>query len=184
LAGRETLTEDLMKVQTLRDSSALDDRSTAIIACAFLEDALEEAIAVRLPGLTVFLRKKMFSPSAGSAGNMSAKIDLAEALRAVGPNAATDLRTMATIRNKFAHTMRADTFDAEQVRGLAENLRRVEEVGAENPSMPSGDQMIRTSLMEWDDRSRRGRFVYTAVVLTTSLYNASIDAGFGLCGAD
>jgi len=173
-----------MKVQALRYSSALDDRSTAIIACAFVEDALEEAIAVRLPGLTPGLRKKMFSPSGGAAGNMSAKIDLAEALRAVGQSAAIDLRTMASIRNKFAHMMRADKFDSEQVRGLTENLRRIEEVGAEHPRMPDGDQMMRSALMEWDDRSPRGRFVYTAVVLTTSIYNASVDAGFGLCGAD
>lgn len=48
--------------------------------------------------------------------------------------------------------------------------------------MPSGPQMTQPD--GWDDRNSRGRFISSAVVLDTAIYNAAVHAGFGLLGAD
>lgn len=180
---REQLAAHLTELFAYTQKPDFDDRLIAISCCAYLETVLEEAIVVRLPGLSAGLRASMFAPGRGAAGSLGAKIDFAEAVRAVGPDAAKDLRIMAKIRNKFAHRLDAPTFDAEQVRDLVLNLKRLDEVDLPEP-IGVGPGGLRHSFMKWEDRSLRGRFVYSASVLMGSIFNASIDAGFGLACAE
>jgi hypothetical protein len=50
--------------------------------------------------------------------------------------------------------------------------------------LPRGPDMMSNSLLQWNDHTPRGRFIYSALVLRTGIYTASVDAGFGLLGID
>lgn len=171
--------EDLLLVQELSTDYRYDDRLVAIICCAHLEDTLEEALAARLPCLDQTLREKIFAAGRGIAGALVPKIDLAEAIGVIGPNAATDLRTIAKIRNAFAHKLRVTSFEANEVRDLTMNLKRID--GKDKPvPIPEDGVASQHVLPNWPDKSLRGRFVYSALVLTLGIFNISINPSWGL----
>ncbi|MFS2108512.1 hypothetical protein ACCC88_02405 [Sphingomonas sp. Sphisp140] len=161
----ERLDEDLKHLIEMARNKATEHRVLAIVCCAFIEDALTGVISVRLPGITPELKARMFG-SEKSAGPLSAvvsKIDFAQALGALTPGAAEELRLIAQIRNRFAHRIRVASFEDSPVRDLVVKLDMEEKLvgflkahGAERPSAPFG-------------QSLSGQFVFTAARLAQGL---------------
>lgn len=96
------------------------DRAAAIVATAFLEEQLTEAIKLMLvdePKIT----KSLFKGS-GALAALSTKIDLGFLLRMYGRRSHRQLVTIKDIRNKFAHGARPVTFKSEGIAALCNNL--------------------------------------------------------------
>jgi hypothetical protein len=80
-------------------------RGSVIVACAFIEDQLEELVKSRL---IVCEKKKdyLFDGTNAPIGSMSAKIDLAFRTGCIGANNRESLHILRKLRNDFAHLSR------------------------------------------------------------------------------
>ena len=108
----------------LAEIAEQSDRGAAIIAFAFLDDVLTEALQSRLhrykhKGEDV--SKFMFT-GAGPLATFSARRRLALMLGIVGPETYDDLERLAQIRNAFAHTRSRLTFESQRIKNLCEAL--------------------------------------------------------------
>jgi DNA-binding MltR family transcriptional regulator len=100
-----------------------NDRSAAIIAASALEDALEELLlATMRPELSKDERARLFEGDA-PLSTFSSKIRIAYAIGAVGRRRRNDLDYFREIRNAFAHTIKAITFETPEVAALCSLLK-------------------------------------------------------------
>ena len=133
------------------------DRGTALVAAAWLDDAVKECL------------RAMFRPDQrvvdellqgdGPLGSFSSRIKLAYLLDLIDPAARADLDRIRGIRNDFAHRRDDLRFSTPSIRDRCRQLR-----GA--AACKAGG---------WDLRSPKQRFVATAYFLTQYLLDATKD---------
>ena len=97
------------------------DRAAVILGAANFEDWLRETIMLSFVRLSKVLRNRIFE-NYGPLSTFSAKIDLAFALGIFDEKTRKNLHVIRKIRNAFAHSSKAITFDdatlASMCRGL------------------------------------------------------------------
>lgn len=94
-------------------------RGAAMVAGALIDDVLLGAIKYRLKNLSD--ANELFDPDR-PLGTFSARIKIAFALGIFGPKTRHDLDTFRRIRNAFAHTRRAVTFDIPEIAALCQSF--------------------------------------------------------------
>ena len=100
------------------------DRGAAIVAFAFLDDVLTEALQSRLHNYKhrgEDVSKFMFQ-GAGPLATFSARRRLALMLGIIGPKTYDDLARLAQVRNEFAHGRLRRTFKSQKIRDLCKAL--------------------------------------------------------------
>ena len=143
---------------------AENHRTVAIIAGAYMEDYVGRALRLRMPGLNSAEKQKLFDPS-GALGTVSARIEIAKALRIIDSDTKADLITIARIRNRFAHNIHIENFDHEDVAPLCEKLRGGKDIIAgrlANPHLVIDPQPTLTN---------RERFYWATTVRGMALHN-------------
>lgn len=101
------------------------DRSVALIAGAFLEQRLEEAIKALLVKNT-HVENQMFKGK-GPLATFSAKIDIGLLLGLYEERTAKVLHNVRKVRNEFAHKLGRATFETQNIRALCNNFAPVRE---------------------------------------------------------
>ncbi|PSJ36558.1 DUF4145 domain-containing protein [Allosphingosinicella deserti] len=96
------------------------DREIALVCASVLEQALEVALLTRFPGVTNELERQLFSDSGAPLGSLSSKITLARALGIIGERAKGDLNAVRSVRNAFAHSRLALTFETPEISAACE----------------------------------------------------------------
>jgi hypothetical protein len=97
-----------------------DDRSTAIVAGAALEDCLEDAIKQQLVNNKALFNS--FFKGMGPLATFAAKINMAVLLGIFDEESARPLHTIRRIRNDFAHSTRPLDFSSQHIAALCQNL--------------------------------------------------------------
>ena len=168
---RPQLEADMAHVWEMAHRDAEDDRTLAIVATAFLEDVLAEAIAVRLPVLDGEVRKTLFDPQRNAPlSNYASKVHMARAMFVVDGVPYEDLKLIGRIRNQFALNVRVTSFEHDKV------LPSIRKLKAQAHLPGTVLQKVTGAL----DITPRGRFAYSVAVLANGLVNCAItDAGFG-----
>jgi DNA-binding MltR family transcriptional regulator len=87
-----------------------NERAGAIVAVAFLEDVLSDAISTRFRPLTEGARKLVFETGGAPLSSLSAKIHIAYALGLISSAAREDLLKLKAVRNLFAHEREVRSF--------------------------------------------------------------------------
>ncbi|MGO8867024.1 MAG: hypothetical protein ACLQME_11030 [Alphaproteobacteria bacterium] len=130
-------------------------RAAAIAATALVEDALRWCLCgFLIPG---FDEAELFDEPRAPLRSFHAKIEKGHALGIYGQVTRNDLHTMKEIRNAFAHSPRAVTFETPNIREHCLALSYVD-VSRAKVSMPSSDT------------DARGKFVTTARLLLIDLH--------------
>jgi hypothetical protein len=106
--------------QAFVDIESSPDRAVGIVAAAFVEDRIAEAIKSRLHQDTALLDDTF--RSSGPLGSFAAKIDMAFLMGLYSKDTWKDLGAIRKIRNEFAHNVLADSFEAGRVRDWANSL--------------------------------------------------------------
>lgn len=101
------------------------DRSVGLIAGAFLEQRLEEAIKALLVKNTD-VENQMFKGK-GPLATFSAKIDMGLLLGLYDERTAKVLHNVRRVRNEFAHKLGRATFETQNIRALCNNFAAVKE---------------------------------------------------------
>jgi hypothetical protein len=145
-------------------TDAAEARTVAIVCCAYVEDALVEAISFRLPGANAALRSRLFGDG-GPLSTVGAKIDMGRALDIIGGEERRLLIQIARTRNRFAHQIDVDSFDHPDVAILLDD-------------MPLGEHKLREyneSFLGADAKesaqTRRERFTCISLLLCMGLHN-------------
>ena len=97
------------------------DRAAAILASAYIEDRLRDAIMRKFTTINKELRDKVFT-GYGPLSTFSAKIDIACALGLYDQKTRKKLHHVKTIRNKFAHAPTPIEFDQKDIADLCRKL--------------------------------------------------------------
>jgi hypothetical protein len=105
----------------LHEMDSPDNRTSAIVAAAFIENNLALAILARFRQLHLNEQKEIFE-NRGVLADFTCKIDIAFALDVYGPLVRDDLHRIRTIRNKFANYLEVRDFDHPEVASLCDNL--------------------------------------------------------------
>lgn len=92
-----------------------------MVAVAAMEQTLQWALEMSMPGLTKPLAKRLFT-GLGPLSHFSSKIDLAVAMALIDRDLARDLHTLRKIRNEFAHSTTELHHDDEPVATLLQKL--------------------------------------------------------------
>lgn len=100
----------------LREIMQQTDRGAALIAVAYLEERLTDAIKARL--IRDEKLEGRFFKGAGPLASFSAKIDLGFMLGIYENDIQRILHTLRRIRNEFAHRTEPLDFSAQRIRGL------------------------------------------------------------------
>jgi hypothetical protein len=173
---RPKLEAEMSQVVAMARGTSEDDRTLAIVATAFLDSVLTQAIIVRLPVWDDKVWKTLLSPDTNTPlGTYTSKVHMARALHIVEGIAYEDLLLVGKIRNKFAHIVGVTSFDNEAVTKYLRRLKSQTSVmaWAKENAIPLYDP-------QQFDTSSRGRFAYSVVKLSSGLLSCSItDAGFG-----
>jgi hypothetical protein len=135
-----------------------NDRVTAIVGAALVEDRLETAIKVLLHEHDK-LTPRMFSGT-GPLASFATQANLGFLLGIYRENIWANLSRMARIRNVFAHELEVNTFDHDQVKDLMNNLDVVENLS----DCPSRWRQVIIDKFQ-PAASPRQRFIDTAKVL-------------------
>jgi hypothetical protein len=133
-----------------------NDRGAAILACTFVENALETAVSRRFPGVA-----KVFSrlfEDGGPLEAFDAKLLLAQALEIYGNLTASNMNVIKHVRNTFAHSSIPILFSATEVAAACNTLTLL----SPNP------QRYREAL---PFSSPREKFTTTCEVTGTALLN-------------
>jgi hypothetical protein len=143
------------------DLAALDEAATgsprlaAIVATALVEDALRWCLCGYFPTLD---EGELFDKEGAPLSSFHAKIVIGHALGIYGEVTRDDLRRMKLIRNAFAHSPRAITFNTSEIRETCLTLSYVNVIQTQTygPSPPDTDP--------------RGKFLSTARLLIIALH--------------
>jgi len=115
-------TDDFSAVWKEMDEAA--PRAAAIMAGAFVEDALQWAIEGFFDrGLTSEEKIRVFEGGGAPLGSFYSKIVIGHALGLYGPIVRSDLHIIRQIRNAFAHSPRSVTFEMPEIVSECEKFR-------------------------------------------------------------
>lgn len=167
--------------KALREIAAAPDRSAAIVGVAFLETDLRNAIEARLENNEDLLNK-MFKPT-GPLGPFETKANLGFLLKIYNAGILADLRDLAWIRNRFAHSREPIEFGSRDIRLKCESLRTVR--ADPYPTIPGRGlpDAMRTPPKMAADAKPRERFTLTIQLITIALWAASYDRIYSKEGA-
>ena len=98
-------------------------RSAALLGAAHVDNTLEHELRRDFIALPVEEYEKLFRPGSGPLSSTEAKIHLAYCLGAFGEITRNDLVRIVKIRNLFAHSAHAITFDTMTIRNLCFELK-------------------------------------------------------------
>jgi hypothetical protein len=115
LPSKPAFDEVIAMKRSLADES---ERGSALVALAFIEDSLSHAIRARLPGSDASV-SSLFT---GPLRSLKPKLALALALDVITLQLATEIRLLAEIRNRFAHTRKPLSFEEPSVATLCGSL--------------------------------------------------------------
>jgi len=96
------------------------DRAAGILACAYLEDQLADAIKADLADESQVIRR-VFT-GYGPLATFSSKIDMALLLNIIDRKGHKELTTLRKIRNYFAHGTTMVTFKEQRIKDLCDHL--------------------------------------------------------------
>lgn len=138
---RGTSKPELAELVDLKKRLAAESpRGSAVIAMAFVEDSLGHAVRSHLSG-PLTATDALFERVLRS---LDAKVALALALGFVGPIIAEEIRTLAKVRNLFAHIRNDVFFDDPAIIKLCRSLRYAKACAkAKEPGRPARE------LFEW-----------------------------------
>ncbi|MFN3931828.1 MAG: MltR family transcriptional regulator [Brevundimonas sp.] len=106
------------------------DLEAVIISVSLIENALERTIRDRFRELSQPEVDDLFSGT-GALSSLSAKIHIGYAIGILGKKAKHDLLAMKDIRNAFAHSAKAISFDTPEVAQKCAGVHHIKEVGSE-----------------------------------------------------
>jgi hypothetical protein len=106
---REKLTQSELKLAYDEIDNQTSHRAAAILAAAFVEDAIRFALKAEFQALTDAECNQIFGTS------FSRVIDLGHAVGLYGKEAKSDLHVIRIVRNVFAHAMKPIDFDTPQI---------------------------------------------------------------------
>jgi DNA-binding MltR family transcriptional regulator len=159
------------------------DRAAGLVAGAIVERRLEEAIRSRFSIDDPEVSKELFHPS-GPIGPFRVKIDLAYSLGIVSDVAHKDLSNLKDIRNRFAHNLTLDSFEAQSIRDRCNNLILIDRHVGPIPSMEDSGSELSSStaprpslyriLPDYKQRIGDPRFRY---VMTAQIFNFLLGMG-------
>ncbi|MCE5361458.1 MAG: hypothetical protein JJ714_10925 [Acidithiobacillus sp.] len=156
----------------LRDGSA--DRSVALVVAACVEEVLRQVLESRLVSLPKEEERKLFDEPGGPFHNFYSKILTGFALGLYGPITKGDLDIIRTIRNSFAHSMKALRFDSPEIEKQCNDLRFLKWI-SEIPKPGIELQKAQESLPP----TPKGRFLTTAGLLAWKLHNTFLPSDPG-----
>lgn len=165
-----TLRDD--EVDSIKELYAGSDRGAAIIAATVVEVRLTDAIKERFVR-DVGIENGMFR-SSGPLGSFSAKIKLSRLLGICSEEAYRDLENMKNIRNRFAHYLDVQDFEAQRIRDLCKNFRMIDKCvwEAQTGELPNPFGMNSIMGIEGRDekfKSAKWRYLITAMLFSGSL---------------
>lgn len=160
--------EEIAAVHELEGAS---DRSSAIVAAAFIETRLEHIIRVRLadePSIVEGLLRV-----SGPLGSFSTKVDLALLIGVISKEAHKDLVVFKNIRYEFAHKLGSQSFEMQKIKNLCDNFKLIETM-----INPIGDETWRNNnsfiiqMQGYPEclESPRGRFLTAARLFNLMLH--------------
>jgi hypothetical protein len=158
---------------------AESERSIGILAFTFIESQIRDMFVQQLRPAVDKDTKKIIGHT-GILDTVGKQINMLGALGWIRPETAADLRLLAKIRNRFAHTHRALKFDDHKIQGLFSSLTKHEERYAELGFDGDFPGVILQT---------RHKFLLRAIGTLYSLYYeltlmpSSIRAGYGPTGA-
>ncbi len=146
------------------------DRGVALLSAAYVDAFLEKAVKSRLCDMAVpkgsTLFDRLFQSANPPLGSFSAKIDLAFAMKVIGPHTYHDLHIMRGVRNDFAHDL---DFDNPR-KGLSFEERSISD-RCNNLWLPKNYiHMVNANLAEETIQTQRldhprGQYVYSALTI-------------------
>ena len=107
------------------------DRAAAILAAAYFEERLCDAIMRKFTTINKDLREKIFT-GYGPLSTFSAKIDIARALGIYDQKTYNALHKIKKIRNMFAHASTPIEFNQQEIADLCRNLTSKPPLKSEN----------------------------------------------------
>jgi len=146
----------------LQDVAGDNDRSAAITLATLVDDGLGLSIKARLIPMSNTFLDRLYSEE-GPLGSFNKKIHMGFALGLYGQQTCSDLHITRRIRNRFAHTFDASTFDDEKIALLCKRLRTPDIL----------DQDIKTITPRFSEE--KTRYFVTMVLIWTNL-NATHDS--------
>lgn len=99
------------------------DRTVAVVSVAYIEDALEFALAERLNLRSESPQYKSVFSDRGPLESASSKARMGWALEIFGDQTRSELTAIAEVRNKLAHGLHERSFDAPHISKLCLKLR-------------------------------------------------------------
>lgn len=141
-----------------------DARVVAIVGVSYIETYMAEALRKKLKALTPDLDQRLFE-GFGPLATAKSRLLLLEAWGTVSARTSRDISTLLKIRNLFAHNVRIDSFDQEDVAKLCRRLSD-EGVGLTDPLAPKET----SGAWQWL-QTPRGRFVMTAANIQMGIHN-------------
>jgi hypothetical protein len=162
-------TDEPLLYAVIKEIETSSDRTAAIVAAAFVEDRLTTALRRRFRQDEEVLNE-MFRETGGPLSAFGVKSNLAYLLGMFSGQAASDLKYMQKIRNKFAHNVEIDSFSIAPVNNWAMNLTLVDFYNVEiiTGTLENGEP-IKLSLINESNKpalkTPRGRFIITCQCL-------------------
>jgi hypothetical protein len=95
-------------------------RATAVVGGAFVEEHLTHVLKSRMVK-DAKVAHEMFAPGR-ACGDFGAKVNLGYLIRLYSKRAHKELTTIRLIRNHFAHQIKLNSFDRDDIRDLCQNL--------------------------------------------------------------
>jgi hypothetical protein len=95
-------------------------RAAAVVGCAIVEEHLTHVLKSRMVK-DAKVADEMFAPGR-TFGDFGAKVDLGYLLGLYSKPAYKELTTIKRIRNAFAHQLKLNSFDRDDIRDLCQNL--------------------------------------------------------------
>ncbi|KQQ85855.1 hypothetical protein [Aureimonas sp. Leaf324] len=121
----------MMRMQEAADRSfSYDDRGMVISYCAYIEETLEEVILRRL--VDCKQARDLLQKPGGAISEFYARARMARALGCIDDQDLADLKIMASIRNKAAHSWQPFDFEERPISDMARNMSQARYLVPEN----------------------------------------------------
>jgi hypothetical protein len=149
-------------IRVITELNEQTDRGLAVLAGAYLEWKLREAIKSRLPLWDDVADQLFGTADSKGALTLGLQAKIAHCLGLIGPICQRDIEDIAEVRNRFAHRLLVSDFESEKVRAKCLGLKAITHLA------PA--EMI--SDLKLDERPR-ARFLFTIQFLGLSITAAA-----------
>ena len=148
----------------LHEFQAETDRGTTVVAASYLDDLLASMLRRR------FIEQAKIVDTLldfqGPLGTFSSRIDLTYCLGLIREDQYKDLSIVRRIRNEFAHSHQALTFDSQPVCDLCDNLQQLVLVGRCRDQMPPEIQKLLLDQFQTRREKFTGNVLHLAMGIT------------------